>query len=191
MSAARDATVRARRMPKSRFATISSIRRASITFTPATPVSSAIRKASRSTTQLKASITIGRLGLMSGKNLKDYWKLEEHKLGDLTFTHFPDGTAHKNRMQGNDFVQSLMYARGVTSGIALLKCTSAYPAPAGNMNLRTLPHLRRGLCRASGAFQPYPRDHRGSDRGGCIGSLHHREAFHVIAAGARAGRRFT
>ena len=22
----------------------------------------------------------------------------------LTFTHFPDGTAHKNRMQGNDFV---------------------------------------------------------------------------------------
>ena len=32
----------------------------------------------------------------------------------MTFTHFPDGTAHKNRMQGNDFVQSLMYARGVT-----------------------------------------------------------------------------
>ena len=48
------------------------------------------------------------------KNLKDYWALEEHKLGELTFTHFPDGTAHKNRMQGNDFVQSLMYARGVT-----------------------------------------------------------------------------
>ena len=31
-----------------------------------------------------------------------------------TFTHFADGTAHKNRMQGNDFVQSLMYTRGVT-----------------------------------------------------------------------------
>ena len=28
--------------------------------------------------------------------------------------HFADGTAHKNRMQGNDFVQSLMYRRGVT-----------------------------------------------------------------------------
>src|SRR6185312_9335105 len=25
-----------------------------------------------------------------------------------------DGTAHKNRMQGNDFVQSVMYRRGVT-----------------------------------------------------------------------------
>jgi predicted CXXCH cytochrome family protein len=48
------------------------------------------------------------------KNLWDFWKLEEHKLGEQTFTHFPDGTAHKNRMQGNDFVQSLMYTRGVT-----------------------------------------------------------------------------
>jgi len=31
-----------------------------------------------------------------------------------TFTHFPDGTAHKNRMQGNDFTSSLMYTHGVT-----------------------------------------------------------------------------
>lgn len=48
------------------------------------------------------------------KNLGDFWELEEHKLGEETFTHFPDGTGHKNRMQGNDFVQSLMYTRGVT-----------------------------------------------------------------------------
>ena len=27
--------------------------------------------------------------------------------------HFADGTAHKNRMQGNDFVQSVMYRHGV------------------------------------------------------------------------------
>ncbi len=32
----------------------------------------------------------------------------------MTFTHFAEGTAHKNRMQGNDFTQSLMYTRGVT-----------------------------------------------------------------------------
>ena len=31
----------------------------------------------------------------------------------LTFTYFPDGTAHKNRMRGNDFVQSPMHARGM------------------------------------------------------------------------------
>ena len=54
------------------------------------------------------------VGFHQGANLSDYWKLEEHKLGETTFTHFPDDTAHKNRMQGNDFVQSLMYRRGVT-----------------------------------------------------------------------------
>jgi predicted CXXCH cytochrome family protein len=54
------------------------------------------------------------VGYHAGLKLADYWKLEEHTLGETTFTHFADGTAHKNRMQGNDFVQSLMYARGVT-----------------------------------------------------------------------------
>jgi predicted CXXCH cytochrome family protein len=54
------------------------------------------------------------VGFHMGGKLADFWKLEEHKLGELSFTHFPDGTAHKNRMQGNDFVQSLMYTRGVT-----------------------------------------------------------------------------
>ena len=54
------------------------------------------------------------VGYHVGLKLQDFWQLEEHKLGELTFTHFPDGTAHKNRMQGNDYVQSLMYARGVT-----------------------------------------------------------------------------
>jgi predicted CXXCH cytochrome family protein len=48
------------------------------------------------------------------QKLVDFWKLEEHKLGDVTFTHFADGTAHKNRMQGNDYVTSSMYAHGVT-----------------------------------------------------------------------------
>ena len=54
------------------------------------------------------------VGYHVGLNLRDYWQLEDHKLGELSFTHFPDGTAHKNRMQGNDFVQSVMYRRGVT-----------------------------------------------------------------------------
>ena len=54
------------------------------------------------------------VGYHVGMNLSQFWKLEPHTLGEQTFTHFPDGTAHKNRMQGNDFVQSLMYTRGVT-----------------------------------------------------------------------------
>ncbi len=53
------------------------------------------------------------VGFDVGKNLVDFWKLEEHKLGERSFTHFAEGTGHKNRMQGNDFVQSLMYTRGV------------------------------------------------------------------------------
>jgi predicted CXXCH cytochrome family protein len=54
------------------------------------------------------------VGYSVGLNLSDFWSLEEHTLGETTFTHYADGTAHKNRMQGNDFVQSLMYRHGVT-----------------------------------------------------------------------------
>jgi predicted CXXCH cytochrome family protein len=54
------------------------------------------------------------VGYNVGLQLSEFWKLEEHTLGETTFTHFPEGTAHKNRMQGNDFVQSVMYRRGVT-----------------------------------------------------------------------------
>jgi predicted CXXCH cytochrome family protein len=53
------------------------------------------------------------VGFHQGGSLKDFWRLEEHKLGEQSFTHFADGTAHKNRMQGNDYVQSVMYRRGV------------------------------------------------------------------------------
>lgn len=55
------------------------------------------------------------VGYRVGLKLADYWKLEDHGLGEAAnFFYFPDGTAHKNRMQGNDFVQSVMYRRGVT-----------------------------------------------------------------------------
>jgi len=54
------------------------------------------------------------VGYRVGSDLREFWQLEDHTLGETTFTHYPDGTAHKNRMQGNDFVQSVMYRRGVT-----------------------------------------------------------------------------
>ena len=53
------------------------------------------------------------VGYSAGDRLADVWRLEEHKLGETTFTHWPEGSAHKNRMQGNDFVASRMYAKGV------------------------------------------------------------------------------
>jgi predicted CXXCH cytochrome family protein len=78
------------------------------------------------------------VGYDVGKNLADYWKLEEHRLGETTFTHFPDGTAHKNRMQGNDFVNSLMYARGVT-------CFSCHD-PHGSENVAMVRKSGNALC---------------------------------------------
>ncbi|HXE63935.1 MAG TPA: hypothetical protein VN519_10375 [Bryobacteraceae bacterium] len=53
------------------------------------------------------------VGFEVGKDLDRFWKLEEHKLGEQSFTHFADGTARKNRMQGNDFVPSAMYTHGI------------------------------------------------------------------------------
>jgi hypothetical protein len=51
------------------------------------------------------------VGFMPGRRLADYWQLEELKPGTTNFYQFADLTAHKNRMQGNDFVQSVMYHR--------------------------------------------------------------------------------
>jgi predicted CXXCH cytochrome family protein len=65
------------------------------------------------------------VGYEVGKRLGDFWKLEEFKPGEQTFTHFAEGSAHKNRMQGNDFVQSLMYTRGVTC----FSCHDAHGTP--------------------------------------------------------------
>lgn len=53
------------------------------------------------------------VGYQPGQRLSDYWRLEESKFGVQDFYYFPDGTAHKNRMQGNDFVHSNMYHRGL------------------------------------------------------------------------------
>ena len=51
------------------------------------------------------------VGYQPGERLADYWKLEELKPGVTNFFQYADLTAHKNRMQGNDFVQSNMYHR--------------------------------------------------------------------------------
>ncbi len=53
------------------------------------------------------------VGYQPGDRLNDVWMLEAHKLGTESFTHWPEGSAHKNRMQGNDFVQSQMSLKGV------------------------------------------------------------------------------
>ena len=71
------------------------------------------------------------VGYQVGLKLQDFWTLEDHTLGQTDFYAFADGTAHKNRMQGNDFVQSVMYRRGVT-------CAACHDAhgTANNAQLR-------------------------------------------------------
>jgi hypothetical protein len=59
--------------------------------------------------------------------LGNHWKLEEYKLGETNFMHFADGTAHKNRMQGNDFVQSVMYHADMTDDYKMpTPCTDCH-----------------------------------------------------------------
>ena len=53
------------------------------------------------------------VGYNVGLQLQNFWKLEDCTLGQTSFYYFPDCTAHKNRMQGNDFAQSVMYRRGI------------------------------------------------------------------------------
>ena len=77
-------------------------------------------------------------GFHAGMDLQKVWGLEEHKLGVTNFTHFGDGTSHKNRMQGNDFVQSLMYTRGVT-------CSSCHD-PHGTTNNADLRKPAQQMC---------------------------------------------
>lgn len=72
------------------------------------------------------------VGYLPGARLADYWQLEETKPGVANFYQYPDLTSHKNRMQANDFVQSVMYHRG-------LRCFDCHqvhsPANASNLKI--------------------------------------------------------
>lgn len=90
------------------------------------------------------------VGFVQGDHLNKFWALEEHKLGETSFTHFADGTAHKNRMQGNDFVQSVMYRHDV-------KCFTCHDSH-GTPNASLLVKQGNDLCltchRPAGANGP-------------------------------------
>jgi predicted CXXCH cytochrome family protein len=78
------------------------------------------------------------VGFEVGRRLADFWKLDEAHPGRTDFLFFADGTAHKNRMQGNDFVTSRMYARGVT-------CSSCHD-PHGSPNDALLRRPAGQIC---------------------------------------------
>jgi predicted CXXCH cytochrome family protein len=78
------------------------------------------------------------VGFRVGLHLADFWKLDDHTIGTQDTLHFADGSARENRMQGNDFVQSLMYTRGVS-------CASCHD-PHGTPNNADLIKPARLLC---------------------------------------------
>jgi predicted CXXCH cytochrome family protein len=77
------------------------------------------------------------VGYHVGRTLSDFWKLDEPRLGDTTFTYFGDGTSHKNRMQGNDFVTTRMYAKGVTC----FSCHDAHGSPNSTLLRRPVAEI--------------------------------------------------
>jgi predicted CXXCH cytochrome family protein len=78
------------------------------------------------------------VGYLPGQRLADFWKLEELKPGITNFYQFADSTAHKNRMQGNDFTQSNMYHRE-------LRCFDCHDVHA-NKNVANLKLPGNALC---------------------------------------------
>jgi predicted CXXCH cytochrome family protein len=78
------------------------------------------------------------VGFHAGNDLQKFWTLEEYKLGENGFLHYADGSAHKNRMQGNDFIQSSMYTHGVS-------CHSCHD-PHGSANNADLVKPVNTLC---------------------------------------------
>jgi predicted CXXCH cytochrome family protein len=77
------------------------------------------------------------VGFVAGQRLADYWRLEETKPGATNFYQFADLTSHKNRMQGNDFVQSTMYHRQ-------MRCFDCHQVHSGAVS--NLPVSGNGLC---------------------------------------------
>ncbi|MGE0815730.1 MAG: multiheme c-type cytochrome [Vicinamibacterales bacterium] len=54
------------------------------------------------------------VGFHMGGSLADFWRLARATPGRAAGPFYADGTGRENRLQGNDFVQSVMYTRGVT-----------------------------------------------------------------------------
>ncbi len=111
------------------------------------------------------------VGFHQGLDLKDFWQLEDYKLGDTTFTAFADGTGHKNRMQGNDFVQSVMYTKGVTCA----SCHDVHGTPNNADLVKPLkelcltchaPNSRNGPRGAS--IEAHTQHQRGSSGSDCV-----------------------
>jgi predicted CXXCH cytochrome family protein len=102
------------------------------------------------------------VGFVPGQRLADFWKLEDLKPGTTNFYQYADLTAHKNRMQGNDFVQSNMYHRE-------LRCFDCHEVHS-NKNTASLKENGNALC-----LSCHTKDNPAGLRGTVSEHTHHAE----------------
>lgn len=80
------------------------------------------------------------VGYQPGKKLSDYYKAFEHEPGKETVEYWSNGTAHKNRVQGNTFSQSVMCGAG-------LQCSNCHDAHGSrNVSMTTKSASTNALC---------------------------------------------
>lgn len=68
------------------------------------------------------------VGYQPGKKLSDYWHGLEPQPGKQTAEFWDDGTAHKNRVQGNTFTHSIMHGAGIQCSNCHDSHGSRYPS---------------------------------------------------------------
>jgi len=111
------------------------------------------------------------VGFRPGLRLADFWRLDTHTIGQTEELYFPDGSARENRMQGNDFVQSQMYHRGVTCA----SCHDPHGTP-NNVDLIKSPRLLCLTCHGPGSangpraatIEQHTHHKEGSAGGECV-----------------------
>lgn len=71
------------------------------------------------------------VGYQPGKTLTDFWRGFEPEPGKQTAEFWANGTAHKNRVQGNTYTHSVMHARG-------LQCSNCHDAHGSRQTSMTI-----------------------------------------------------
>jgi predicted CXXCH cytochrome family protein len=73
------------------------------------------------------------VGYQPGMDLSKYWKGFEPESGKQSAEFWHNGTAHKNRVQGNTFLQSVMHDRG----LQCTNCHQSHGSPYRSMTVKS------------------------------------------------------
>ena len=89
------------------------------------------------------------IGYQPGQKLSDYWHGFEPEAGKQTPEFWSNGTAHKNRVQGNTFTHSVMFGQG-------LQCSNCHDAHGSRYRSMTIKAAETNAlcltCHGTGKF---------------------------------------